>query len=165
LFFPGICRAEQITSLQVSLFDPLQVCADDYSVDGFRLNIIYGVNQDVGGVDLGIVNDTRHNAHAFEWGMVNLVKEDFSGFQLGLFNQVRHDAKGVQLGVLANRTKGSCEGLQASVFFNDAKEEMRGVQLGLVNTTGSLYGLQIGLLNFNDDDKYLGFFPFIHAAF
>jgi hypothetical protein len=165
LICPVVGRAEQITSWQVSFIHPLQVYSDDYSVDCFRLDIIYGVNEDVKGVDIGMINETKHNVHGFEWGLVNQVKDDFGGWQLGLVNEVHHDFKGFQLGLLANRTKGSCQGFQASVFFNDAEEDLRGLQLGIVNNTGSLYGVQIGLLNFNDDERYLGFFPFIRAAF
>ena len=165
LICPVAGRAEQITSWQVGFFYPLQVYPDDYSVDCFRLDIIYGVNQDFKGVDIGMVNNTKRNVHGFELGLVNQVKEDFGGWQLGLFNEVMHDFKGFQLGLLANRAKGSCLGFQASVFFNDAEEDLRGFQLGIVNNTGSLYGLQIGLINFNDDERYLGFFPFIRASF
>jgi hypothetical protein len=82
-----------------------------------------------------------------------------------LFNDVKRDFKGVQLGLIANVTGHSCEGLQAAVFYNDAQEEMHGLQIGLVNHTASLQGVQLGLLNFNDDTRYLGFFPFINAAF
>ena len=57
------------------------------------------------------------------------------------------------------------EGVQAAVFYNEAGDDMQGLQLGIFNHTGSLDGIQIGLFNFNDDTKYLGFFPFINAAF
>lgn len=162
---PVVARAEQITSWQASLFYPIQAYADDYYVDGLRVDIIYGVNEDVKGTDIGMFNNTKRNAHGFELGLVNWVKEDFGGWQCGLFNEVSHDFKGFQLGLLSNRTKGSLEGLQASVLFNHTEEDLRGVQLGIVNITGSLYGVQIGVLNFNDCEKYLGFFPFIRAAF
>jgi len=165
LMCPVISRAEQITSWQVGFFHPLQVYPDDYYVDCFRLDIIYGVNQDIKGVDIGMVNATKRNAHGFELGVVNWVNEDFGGWQLGVLNGVHHNFKGLQLGALANITKGSCEGVQASVFFNNAEEDLRGLQFGIVNNTGSLYGVQIGVLNFNDDERDLGFFPFIRAAF
>lgn len=165
LICPMMSRAEEMTRLQVSLFHPLQVYPADYSVDGFRLDLIYGVNEDLQGIDIGLINNIKGSAHGFQLGVVNRVHEDFGGWQSGLFNEVRHDFKGLQLGVFANVTKGSCEGVQAAVLFNDAEEQLRGLQLGIINTTGSLYGVQIGLFNFNDDEKYLGFFPFIHAAF
>ncbi|MBF0503838.1 MAG: hypothetical protein HQL14_01930 [Candidatus Omnitrophica bacterium] len=162
---PMVGRAEQITQLEVSLFHPLQAYPDEYSVDGFRLDLIYGINEDLQGVDLGVVNTIKGNAHGFELGAVNRVHEDFGGWQSGLFNEVGHDFKGFQLGLFANVARGSCTGVQAAILFNDTEEDLRGIQFGIINTTGSLYGVQIGFFNFNDDDKYLGFFPFIHAAF
>ncbi len=162
---PFAGRAEQTTQLQVSLFHPVQIFPDVYSVDGLRLDFIYGINEDLQGVDIGIVNEIKGSAHALELGADNRISKDFSGGQFGLFNEVKRDFKGFQLGLIANIARRSCEGFQASVFFNDAQEELRGLQVGLINHTGSLYGVQIGLLNFNDDRKYLGFLPFINAAF
>jgi hypothetical protein len=78
---PFVSRA-QTTGFQLSLFPPIQLHPADYSVDGFRLDLIDGVNKDVQGIDLGVIT-----------------------------------------------------------------------------------GVQIGILNFNDDTRYLGFFPFINAAF
>jgi len=106
--------------------------------------------KDVQGIDIGIGNKVNGSVYGFELGVVNEVKRDFDG---------------VQLGLITNVTRRSFEGFQASVFYNDAEEEMHGLQLGIVNHTGSLDGVQIGILNFNDDSKYLGFFPFINAAF
>jgi len=162
---PSLSRAGETAPLQVSLFHPLQAYPDDYSVDGLRLNVIYGVNDNVQGIDLGLVNETKGNVQGFELGADNRVSDDFTGGQLGLFNEVKGNFNFLQLGLIANITKGSCTGFQASVFYNDAGQEMRGLQLGIVNHAGSLYGIQIGLLNFNDDTKYIGFFPFINAAF
>ena len=153
------------TPFQLGFFYPAQLHPQDYSVDGLRWDIIYGVNDDVKGIDFGIVNKSFGSAHGLELGAVDLVDKGFGGVQLGLFNDVKRDFKGVQLGLIANVTGRSCEGFQAAVFYNDAAEEMHGLQLGLINHTGSLQGIQLGLLNFNDDTRYLGFFPFINAAF
>jgi hypothetical protein len=151
LLVPLVSRAEeQTTEFQASLFYPAQLHPADYSIDdGLRLNLIYGVNENVRGIDIGIVNKANGDAGGFELGMVNEVKMNFQG---------------VQIGLIANVTRHSCQGFQAGVY-NDAEEDMRGLQLGIVNHAGSLNGIQIGILNFNDDTKYLGFFPFINAAF
>ncbi len=51
LICPLVSRAEdQTTGFQVSLFHPHQLYPDSYSVDGFRLDLIYGVNEDVQGI-------------------------------------------------------------------------------------------------------------------
>jgi len=161
----GRAQDYQTTGFQVSLFYPTQLHSDDYSVDGFRWDIFYGVNDDLQGVDIGMVNKSLGNAHGLELGAVNLVDKGFGGFQFSLFNEVKRDFRGVQLGLIANVTGHSFEGVQAAVFFNDAQEEMHGLQIGLINHTGNLQGIQLGLLNFNDETRYLGFFPFINAAF
>ena len=167
LSYPFVSRAQdyQSTGFQVSLLNPAQLHPDTYSVDGFRWDIFYGVNDDLQGLDLGMVNKSLGNAHGLELGAVNLVDKGFGGVQLGLFNEVKRDFKGVQIGLIANVTSKTFEGFQAAVFYNEAEDEMHGLQLGLVNHTGSLQGIQLGLLNFNDNTRYLGFFPFINAAF
>lgn len=155
LTYPLVSRAddqltgEKITGIQISLLNPAQIYSEDYSVEGFRWDILYGVNKDVQGLDIGFVNNATGSVQAFELGAVNIVKRDF---------------KGVQLGLITN-TDRSCDGLQMAVFYNNTDEEIHGLQLGIVNHTGSLDGVQIGILNFNDDRRYLGFLPFINAAF
>jgi hypothetical protein len=165
LIFPSVSRAEPTTSFEAGLFHPLQTSPDDTSVVGFRFDLVYGVNDNLQGIDIGLWNETRGNAHGFELGADNRTGRNFGGAQVGLFNDVKRDFKGLQLGLIANVTRRTCEGFQASVFFNEAEDELRGVQLGIVNHTGSLYGLQIGLINLNDDKKYVGFMPFINAVF
>ena len=56
LICPLVSHAEdQTTGFQLSLFHPVQSHPDDYNVDGFRLDLMYGVNEDVQGIDIGIV--------------------------------------------------------------------------------------------------------------
>ena len=162
---PAVGRAEGSTPFQISLFHPYQWHPADESVDGFRWDIIYGVNEDIQGIDLGMVNNAHGDAHGLEIGVFNRVNKDFGGVELGFVNEVKGDFKGVQLGVITCVSRRSFQGVQASVFFNEVTDDMRGLQLGIVNHAGSLDGVQIGLFNFNDDTKHLGFFPFINAAF
>jgi len=42
--------------IQLALWEPIQLFKSDTSVSGIRLNLIYGINQDVLGIDLGLVN-------------------------------------------------------------------------------------------------------------
>jgi hypothetical protein len=121
--------------------------------------------EDMRSFDIGIANKVNGSVHGFELGAVNEVEKDFGGGQFGFFNVVKREFNGFQFGLIANRTGHSFEGFQAAVFYNDTQEELRGLQLGIVNHAGSLNGIQIGILNFNDDNKYLGFLPFINAAF
>ena len=93
--------------------------------------------------------DVLKEIHGVDIGIVNNINGHVDGFELGVVNHVTRDFEGFQVGI----------------FFNETEEEMQGLQLGLINHAGSLNGVQIGILNFNDDTKYLGFFPFINAAF
>jgi hypothetical protein len=122
-------------AFQLSLFHPVQLHSHSTNVDGFRFDLVYGVNHDVQGLDVGLVN------------------------------KVQHDFKGVEVGLIYNTIEGSGDGFQAALFYNDAQEDWHGVQLGIVNHAGSLKGIQIGLVNYNDDQQYKGFMPFINAAF
>jgi len=90
--------------------------------------------------------------------------EDLQCIHIGFVNKIKGSAHGFELGAV-NKVKKDFKGFQAAVFYNNTQEEMHGLQLGIVNHTGSLYGIQIGILNFNDDTRYLGFFPFINVAF
>ena len=155
----------EVTAVQLSLFAPTQLFYQSYSVEGLRLDLIYGLNQNVRGVDLGLINESLGYAGGLELGLSNRVSKEFGGVQIGLFNEVKWEFSGVQIGVLANIDVRPARGVEASIFYNDAQEEIRGLQFGLVNHAASLYGVQIGLLNFNDDAKYKGFIPFINAAF
>ncbi|HQO41156.1 MAG TPA: hypothetical protein PK986_11850, partial [Spirochaetota bacterium] len=44
------------TPLQLALFNPVQIFDEKCNVYGLRLNLIYGVNSDLYGIDIGMVN-------------------------------------------------------------------------------------------------------------
>ena len=174
----GIARADE-TAIQVALWNPIQTSNQDYYVGGLRLDFIYGVNDDVRGLDLGIINKTTGeedgvqfgtlnlvDGHFYGWqeGAVNIVGGDFVGLQEGYVNSVNGNFCGVQDG-LVNMTKGNFKGVQLGVLWNSADEGMQGLQVGLINTASTLDGVQIGLLNFNKSKIPLGFFPIVNAAF
>lgn len=69
------------------------------------------------------------------------------GVDLGLFSK-SGDFSGVAANVIGNFSERDATGLQLGVV-NMVEGEVRGVQIGLVNKAGHLYGLQIGLVNFN----------------
>ncbi len=80
------------TPVQLSLFRPVQVFDDGRDVYGLRLNLLYGRNRNLVGLDLGLVNSTRN----------------FGGIQAGLWNE-SHLAAGFQFGLLGNVARGSGE--------------------------------------------------------
>ncbi|MCA9400744.1 MAG: hypothetical protein KC713_03895 [Candidatus Omnitrophica bacterium] len=73
--------------VQVSLVTPIQIVNEVEGIKGVRLNLIYGYNDHVYGVDVGLVNKTD--------GMMK-------GVQVGLYNN-NYETKGVQFGII-NRT-------------------------------------------------------------
>ena len=102
--------------IQVALFNPIQIFPEDNNIEGFRLNLLYGRNASVQGLDVGLVNHTTKGLS--------------KGVQFGLFGMVDSDFTGLQINVV-NVTKGKFEGLQFG-FVNFA-ESIKGLQIGFVN--------------------------------
>ena len=110
--------AEGTKQIQISLVNPVQIFREDTSIEGFRINFIYGVNANLTGVDLGLVNRIKGNVKGVQLGLVNYVEGNFRGWQNGAVNM----------------TKGYFTGFQSG-YFNYAVK-MNGFQLSFVNYTG-----------------------------
>jgi hypothetical protein len=137
-----MAQAAESLPLQIAFWPPVQVVCPDSDVRGLKLNLPYGDNQLVQGLDVGLVSGS----------------ELFGGIQVNLGNWVRDLATGLQVG-LAN-TNGAQEGLSIGLMnrvdtrltgmqiglLNQA-EEAGGMQVGLINTADSMVGIQIGLVN------------------
>lgn len=121
--------AEGNKPIQIALFDPIQIFPAKESIAGLRLNLIYGKNVNMQGLDVGIVNHTTGNCFALQHGAVGYVEKDFMGWQDNV----------------VNITRGKFTGLSTAAFA--MADEGNGVMLGWVNVTKSMHGLQIGLLN------------------
>ncbi len=150
----ALAQADQSTPLQVALWNPVQLFPEDDTVGGLRLNVIYGRNQDVSGVDLGIANSTNRHAKGLHvGGLINTVDQDTTGLQIGgLLNDVGQEMRGVQVAGIANGA-GDMKGVQVGILSNYAEGDARGLQTGLVNADDKgLEGLQIGLWNTGDED-------------
>ena len=80
--------------------------------------------------------------------MVGMVGGDFVGWQEGLVNLVDGRFKGLQTGLFYNSTN-HCSGLQFAI----------------VNTTETMEGIQIGLLNFIKKGGAFRFFPIVNWSF
>ena len=116
--------------IQLSLVTPIQIFPEEDDITGLRLNLIYGRNVSVTGVDLGLVNHcTGGVSTGIQHGLVNVTDTDFVGWQDGLVNVTRNDFQGLQWGFL--NYAGYANGLQLG-FINYA-ERMKGLQIGLVN--------------------------------
>lgn len=184
-------QAAEWTPFQLSLVNPVQLFSEETNVQGLRVNLIYGVNKDVKGVDLGVVNRTTGTtqgvqAGAFPYGGVNLT-EKLNGVQFGGFfggiNRAGGEVNGVQIsGIIgginiAGDVHGAqisgtylginiakdVQGVQLTTIYNQA-DAMEGVQVGLINVCTKMRGVQIGLVNVIKESP-LQFFPILNASF
>jgi hypothetical protein len=129
---------------QLALFNPLQIRDEHASITALRLNLIYGKNVSVSGLDVGIANHcTGGLSLGLQYGLVGFIEGDFMGWQDNAISIVKGGFTGFQSGFFNHCGKG--EGFQMG-FVNRATD-MRGFQLALVNYTETMYGLQIGLVN------------------
>jgi len=135
--------AEGSSPIQISLVTPVQIVKADKSVSGFRLNLIYGRNADVTGIDWGIVNHVTGNGFAWQDGFVNIVEKNFTGLQRGTVNMTRGEFTGLQVGAFNQSDTG--HGVALGVV--NVSKHMRGLQFGLFNMTETMHGLQIGVGN------------------
>lgn len=152
------------SGIQLSIINPVQLVHETDTIAGLRLNLIYSSNESVRGLDLGLVNNTIGDHYGGQLGLVNLVGGNFKGIQEGFFNKVDGEFYGIEYGAI-NIVKNNFNGLQIGYLYNSVGHKMDGVQIGLVNTCGILYGLQIGLLNFNESYSPMGFLPIINFSF
>jgi len=120
-------------------------------VYGLRLDVFYGVQSKVVGIDVGPFNEVDTSI-GLGMGVANIVHGDATGLQIGAASVVDEEAIGAQAG-FANIVGGRLSGAQLGVI--NRAEKATGLQLGIVNVSGSMAGLQIGLLNFNEK----GFLP------
>lgn len=147
LLFVMAVSFAQAETLQLGLFNPIQLVPEGSSVEACRLGLIYTKNASVNGIDAN-------------W-LVSQTTGTQEGVQLfGVLNIVQGGGKGIQLFNGINYTKGSREGVQfAVVNFN---ENMKGVVLGTVNISQNMDGFEWGFVNASKQTKgiQLGMFNF-----
>lgn len=160
--------------IQLSLVHPVQIFPKEDTIAGVRIDLIYGRNAAVYGLDVGIVNHTTEISKGFMWGAVGIA-EEFRGWQNGYVNIAKGRFEGFQSGIV--NVSQDFAGFQDAWVFNHAKRmggfqaglvnyagTMKGFQLGLVNYAGTLKGLQIGLANIIAKDGMLPFFPIFNLG-
>lgn len=140
--------------VQLALFFPVQLFPETEAIRGVRLNLIYGRNTDVTGLDVGLVNYTTRSFLGVQWGVVGIAEGSFTGWQANwLVNVSKGTFEGVQWGALVNSAEAGRGGQVAGV---NVAQNYRGLQLGLVNYAESLNGFQVGFVNII---KHGGAFP------
>lgn len=147
LALPSI-TVSQSKPINIALFNPVQIFPEDNSITGIRINLIYGKNISVAGLDWGLVNHVGTGGFTgVQWGIVNLCDGNVTGWQNGIVNLGRENVEGFQWGWV------------------NSGNHVSGFQLGLVNFAESMYGLQIGILNFIRTGGQFPVFPIVNWSF
>jgi hypothetical protein len=155
--------AQESKPINVALWDPVQIFKRDVAIHGVRLNLIYGNNAGLKGVDIGIANWITGDVTGVQWGAVNMTKGDFTGWQTGpILQKVDGFMTGVQTAWLASLNE-SGKGLQAGGV--TISQNFIGLQLGVVNYAVEFHGIQIGLINIIKKGGMLPFFPIFNFSF
>lgn len=159
LFAAGSALAA--SPIQLALFDPVQIVKDDQSVGILRIDLIYGKNANVTGLDLGLVNHTTGNQGGLTYGLASVVQGSFVGWQDNGINIADKSFLGLQSGVW-NQSK---DGHGVQLGWVNVTEKMSGLQVGIVNYTRTMSkGVQIGVGNIILEGG-IPFLPIVNARF
>jgi hypothetical protein len=138
----------QSKPINIALVNPIQIFPENNPITGIRLNIIYGKNISMTGIDFGLINHIGTGGFTgAQLGLANLCDGNFVGFQNALLNITNNDVEGFQLG-----------------WFNKGNY-VNGLQIGLVNYAGSMKGLQIGIVNVISKGGQFPVFPIVNWSF
>ncbi len=156
------------TALELSIWAPrAQLVPPEIAVSGLKLNLPYGNNYQVTGLDLGLVSINRSqgdqhpaSVSAIQVNLWNSTDGDFTGLQVGLVN-IADNSSGIVVG-LCNVTSNCARGLFVGLI--NSSLDFRGIAIGVVNYTQFLTGIQIGLVNIATEST-LPFFPIINMCF
>lgn len=164
LVLPASAVRAETKPFNVTLLSPAQVFPPTESIRGVRVNLLYGRNVNVSGLELGLVcGHVTGDFRGLQWQPVNLVEGSFTGWQTGwLYSQTRGDFLGLQSSAV-NFAGANAEGVQFGVV--NVAESMSGLQLGLVNVANRTDGLQIGLVNVIKSKESLPVLPIVNWTF
>jgi hypothetical protein len=174
----------------VALWNPVQTSSERQAIHGFRLNLPYGANREVKGVDFGVASYTQRDLYGAQFGLGGVVGGDFRGLQwnpvlsithgtmlgiqegiysssgqlygmqAGIVTRVGERAEGLRIGAV-NLSSGYSAGATFGIVNHGRK--VRGLQFGLVNVADELHGVQIGAVNLAKNG-FLPFFPVLNSA-
>lgn len=135
-------RALDSLPLQIAFWPPVQMVCQETNVQGLKLNLPYGDNDFVQGLDLGLVSGSEC-CNGIQINGVNWVRDLATGLQIGAVN-TNGAEDGLSIGAM-NTVKTKLTGMQVGVL--NYAEDAAGLQIGLINTAESMVGMQIGLVN------------------
>lgn len=67
---------------QFAVVTSAALVTQEHSINGLHLNLLYGANENVNGMDLGLVNYRVQNHRSLQADLVNLVGGDLTGFNI-----------------------------------------------------------------------------------
>jgi hypothetical protein len=144
----GTSAPAKTKPIQLALVTPIQIFPESTEISGVRLNLLYGRNVSVTGLDIGLVNhSTTGISKGVQFGVVGLADSDFVGWQNNSVNITNRNFEGFQWGAVN--------------YANYAN----GFQLGIVNYARSMKGLQIGLVNIIKQGGQFPVFPIVNWSF
>jgi len=163
--------AMAVTPVQFSA--PNLRAPDDASVDGVRLSVIHGKNENVRGFDLGVlslsetsnlsgfsavfgVGKVNGDMNGCAASLVNVHSGSDDGVNAAFVNRVNDLKHGVNVGFV-NVADGYTQVDVGGLNVSDASS----VQLGFLNVTGRITGIQLGFLNVAENG-FLPIFPFFN---
>jgi len=165
-----------VTPVQLSLFNPIQLFSEECDVYGLRLDILYGNNRNVNGFDAGMINRVTKNGAGLQMGLVNTAKR-MTGIQFGLIGCSAQQLCGIQIAGLgtvntcyytpneirqdaaAGSSNHVITGVQIAGLINDNLSDLTGIQIaGIFNESFDVRGAQIqaGLLGGNRANQMTG---------
>ena len=145
--------------VQLSLVSPVQIFPPQDTIAGVRLNLLYGKNAMVVGLDVGIANHTTGLTRGLQYGLVD-ISEDFQGWQYGVVTIANGKFEGFQEGIV--NVSDTFRGFQLG-WVNHAMDA-EGLQLSIVNYARRLKGLQIGLVNIISEGGMFPVFPIFNVG-
>ena len=164
----GALSAFDTTALQIAIWAPkVQLVPPEIAVGFLKLNLPYGSNYQVTGIDLGLVSINNSQGDempaevtGFQLNLWNSTDGVFAGGQIGLVN-IADNSYGLEIGLVnvAATTSSGC-----AIGLVNTSHEFNGLAVGLVNYTEFLRGIQIGIVNVATRST-LPFFPIINMCF
>lgn len=157
-----IASAQQRRPVQLSLVTPIQIFPEEDTIVGLRLNLIYGRNAAIKGIDIGIANHTTGGRSVgVQFGLVGIVDGDFVGWHDNYVNIVKGKFEGLQWGLV--NVSNEASGLQLA--WVNHTQRASGLQLSIVNYARTLNGIQIGLVNIIAEGGAFPVFPIVNWSF
>ncbi|NIM97122.1 MAG: hypothetical protein GTO24_03240 [candidate division Zixibacteria bacterium] len=90
-------QGQETRPIQLSLVTPIQIFSEDYRITGVRLNLLYGRNASVSGLDIGLVNHTTSGkSMGLQHALVGINDSDFLGWQNCGVNITKRNFEGFQ---------------------------------------------------------------------